>query len=81
MCIIFVILLQAERVEVLEQLSTKQQEMKELNDELQKFQDCDPEVLEAKKQEAAVAKEAANRWTGRHILCISPVSFILQVRL
>ncbi|XP_064650877.1 meiotic nuclear division protein 1 homolog isoform X2 [Lineus longissimus] len=52
-----------ERETILQQLSTKKQELNELNAELKKYQDCDPDVLNAKKQEAKVAKEAANRWT------------------
>ena len=43
-------------------------EHERLSTELQRYHDCDPEVMEQMKEEAIVAKEAANRWTG--INCI-----------
>jgi len=34
-------------------------------DELKRYKECDPTLLEAKEKAAAVALESANRWTGR----------------
>ena len=45
-------------------LSTKQAEKTKLLEELERYKECDPEVMEQMKVEAVVAKEAANRWTG-----------------
>lgn len=55
---------QADRAAVLEQLQQKQQRQAALEVEVQKYKDCDPEVMEEMQREAGVAKDAANRWTG-----------------
>jgi hypothetical protein len=41
--------------------------MKRLQSELEKYKECDPEVMEQMKKEAIIAREAANRWTGERI--------------
>ena len=40
-------------------------EKSQLDTELERYRECDPEVIEEVKQETKTAKEAANRWTGR----------------
>ena len=55
---------QDDRSEILERLSEKQGERAELQKELERYRECDPEVIDAMKEETKVAKEAANRWTG-----------------
>lgn len=56
--------LQENRSDVLARLSEVKSETSKLESELEKYRECDPEVIEAVKQETKVAKEAANRWTG-----------------
>ena len=34
----------------------------ELQSEIQKYKDCDPEVLDRLREETKMAKEGANRW-------------------
>ena len=46
-------------------MSEKQGERAELQKELERYRECDPEVIDAMKEETKVAKEAANRWTGK----------------
>ena len=46
-------------------MSEKQGERAELQKELERYRECDPEVIDAMKEEIKVAKEAANRWTGK----------------
>ncbi|XP_013418135.1 meiotic nuclear division protein 1 homolog isoform X2 [Lingula anatina] len=53
----------ADRTQVLADLSRAQDERDKLRLEVDKYKECDPEVLEAMKKEALIAKEAANRWT------------------
>ncbi|XP_074643159.1 meiotic nuclear division protein 1 homolog [Tubulanus polymorphus] len=48
---------------ILEQLAAKKQRLDEITKELDRFKECDPEVLEQMKEEILTAKEAANRWT------------------
>ena len=31
---------------------------------LEKYRECDPEVMQQMKEETEMAREAANRWTG-----------------
>ncbi|XP_030848113.1 meiotic nuclear division protein 1 homolog isoform X2 [Strongylocentrotus purpuratus] len=52
-----------ERGELLKVLSEKETDNGRLDAELERFRECDPEVIEEVKAEAAVAKEATNRWT------------------
>ena len=51
------------RTSVLENLAAKQSELSELTREVEKYRECDPEVMEEMKQQTQTAKEAANRWT------------------
>lgn len=48
---------------MLQQLASIQSEFKKNTAEFDKIKDLDPEVFEAKKKEAQLAKDAANRWT------------------
>ena len=44
----------------------------ELCAELEKYRECDPEVMQQMKNETVVAKEAANRWTGAFLVKCDP---------
>ena len=46
-------------------LAKKEAELHVLKTELEKYRECDPEVMEKMKEETQTAKEAANRWTGK----------------
>ncbi|KAM3622954.1 uncharacterized protein V6R79_005336 [Siganus canaliculatus] len=52
-----------ERSSLLKQLTTLRGERSELQAELQKYKDCDPEVIEEIKKSNTVAKAAVSRWT------------------
>lgn len=52
-----------DRETILAELSEKQSECERLKHEVEKYRECDPEVMEAMKVETCTAKEAANRWT------------------
>ena len=39
-------------------------EVKNLEAEIEKYKDCDPEVMKQMQKESKTALEAANRWTG-----------------
>ncbi|XP_033628227.1 meiotic nuclear division protein 1 homolog [Asterias rubens] len=52
-----------DRTTLLETLSEKEQENNRLKVELEKYRECDPEVLEEVKRQTAVSREAVNRWT------------------
>ena len=52
-----------DRCNMLTDLSKLEEENKKLNEELQQYEDCDPEVLDGVKKEGDLAVEAANRWT------------------
>ncbi|XP_023216423.1 meiotic nuclear division protein 1 homolog isoform X2 [Centruroides sculpturatus] len=52
-----------ERIELLKELESMEKERDKLKSDLKKYQDCDPKMLESMKNQTAVAKEAANRWT------------------
>lgn len=58
------LLLKAERSQLLAQLAELKSECASLTTQVQKYRDCDPEVLEEVKRQTVVAKDAANRWTG-----------------
>lgn len=45
-------------------LSKLQSDKKKLLEELERYKDCDPEVMEQMKEDAVIAREATNRWTG-----------------
>ncbi|ELU07005.1 hypothetical protein CAPTEDRAFT_204610 [Capitella teleta] len=51
------------REEILMQLAKKEAELHELKSELEKYRECDPEVMQQMKEDVVVAKEAVNRWT------------------
>ena len=55
----------SERTELLKMLAEKREQKKRLEAELEKYKACDPERMKELQTEATVAKEAANRWTGR----------------
>ena len=49
---------------MLSELSAAHSTVQQLEVELEKYRESDPEVLEQQKREAGSALEAANRWTG-----------------
>ncbi|KAK2723720.1 meiotic nuclear division protein 1 homolog [Artemia franciscana] len=53
----------SERVSILEALAERNGELKNIQEEIKKYRDCDPEALEETRKMTQVAKEAANRWT------------------
>lgn len=52
-----------DRTTLLEELAEKEALNSKLQQELDQYRDCDPEVVEEVKTQTVVAKEAANRWT------------------
>ncbi|XP_033114051.1 meiotic nuclear division protein 1 homolog [Anneissia japonica] len=52
-----------ERTDVLKELQEKEKRLAEVSAELERFRDCDPEVMDNMKKESKTALEAANRWT------------------
>ncbi|KAK7069723.1 Meiotic nuclear division protein 1 [Halocaridina rubra] len=52
-----------DRQEILEQLAQLESTKEQLTTEIQKYHDCDPEVLKLLKDSVKVAHEAVNRWT------------------
>ncbi|KAL4223998.1 Meiotic nuclear division protein 1 [Mactra antiquata] len=53
----------SNRSDILTQLKEIQNENSRLENELERYRECDPEVIENIKVETKVAKESANRWT------------------
>ncbi|XP_063116932.1 meiotic nuclear division protein 1 homolog isoform X1 [Cavia porcellus] len=55
-----------ERTRLAKELSSLRDQREQLKAELEKYKDCDPQVVEEIRQANKVAKEAANRWTGMY---------------
>jgi hypothetical protein len=55
--------MQEERVMLAKELSSLQSKREQLKAEVEKYKECDPQVVEEIHQANKVAKEAANRWT------------------
>ncbi|XP_063683914.1 meiotic nuclear division protein 1 homolog [Bolinopsis microptera] len=53
----------AERSELLEEIGVKEKMLAAVTNEVLKYKECDPEVLEQKKKEILTSKESINRWT------------------
>ncbi|CAG2204857.1 Meiotic nuclear division protein 1 homolog [Mytilus edulis] len=51
------------RTELLTALAEKRTEKCHLMSEIEKYKECDPEVVEGVKKQAEISKDAANRWT------------------
>ncbi|GFQ97198.1 meiotic nuclear division protein 1 homolog [Trichonephila clavata] len=51
------------RDEILKELNICQKEKMDLMEKIEKYKDCDPQVLEEVKKQIEISKEAANRWT------------------
>ena len=49
----------------MQQLAEKEALNTKLQVDLDRYRECDPEVIEEVKTQTVVAKEAANRWTGQ----------------
>ncbi|XP_056658756.1 meiotic nuclear division protein 1 homolog isoform X2 [Monodelphis domestica] len=52
-----------ERTVLSKELTSLRQRKEQLKAELEKYKECDPDVVEEIRQANKVAKEAANRWT------------------
>ncbi|XP_048457642.1 meiotic nuclear division protein 1 homolog [Rhincodon typus] len=52
-----------KRANMLKELEELRQQRNQLKAELEKYKECDPEVIEGIRQANKVAKDAANRWT------------------
>ncbi|XP_048775211.2 meiotic nuclear division protein 1 homolog [Ostrea edulis] len=52
-----------KRSQIIQDLDGKKQEKASLLKEIDKYRECDPEVIEAVQKQTGEAKEAANRWT------------------
>ncbi|XP_074085208.1 meiotic nuclear division protein 1 homolog [Macrotis lagotis] len=52
-----------ERASLSKELTSLRQQKEQLKTELEKYKECDPEVVEEIRQANKVAKDAANRWT------------------
>jgi Zn-dependent peptidase ImmA (M78 family) len=48
---------------LLQTLAEKEKASREMEQDLERYRECDPEVLEDLKKETGVAKEATTRWT------------------
>ncbi|XP_029465854.1 meiotic nuclear division protein 1 homolog isoform X3 [Rhinatrema bivittatum] len=55
--------MQEERATLAKELAAHQQRKEKLKAEVEKYKECDPDVVEEIRQANIVAKEAANRWT------------------
>ncbi|NXJ62291.1 MND1 protein, partial [Rostratula benghalensis] len=53
----------AERAALIEELAALRQKKDQLKAEIEKYRECDPDVIEEMRQTNKVAKEAVNRWT------------------
>ncbi|XP_034394661.1 meiotic nuclear division protein 1 homolog isoform X1 [Cyclopterus lumpus] len=53
-----------ERSSLLKELEALREERTQLQAELNKYRECDPEVIEDMRKSNVVAKEAVSRWTG-----------------
>ncbi|KAF9111650.1 Meiotic nuclear division protein 1 [Mortierella sp. AM989] len=54
-----------QRQELMAKLLEAEAEDRALQQELQKYSDSDPTLLEGQKKYSKIAKDAANRWTGK----------------
>ncbi|ERE92550.1 putative meiotic nuclear division protein 1 like protein [Cricetulus griseus] len=55
-----------ERAMLTKELSSFRDQREQLKAEVEKYRECDPQVVEEIRKANIVAKEAANRWTGRY---------------
>lgn len=60
-----------ERDKQLESLVARQKRLKELNEELSRFAEFDPEHVESLNKNMSRVKDAANRWTDNVFCCQS----------
>ncbi|KAH0616045.1 hypothetical protein JD844_026836 [Phrynosoma platyrhinos] len=54
---------QAERAALTKELTALRQKKDQLKAEIDKYKECDPDVVEEIREANKIAKEAANRWT------------------
>ncbi|XP_073661585.1 meiotic nuclear division protein 1 homolog isoform X1 [Tursiops truncatus] len=62
-----------ERTLLAKELSSLRDQREQLKAEVEKYKECDPQVVEEIRQANEVAKEAANRWTGLSLLWPLPL--------
>lgn len=55
--------------QVLEELEALKAKKEELEEEIKKYKDSDPEILKKLRDEIKMSKEGANRWTD-NIFCL-----------
>ncbi|XP_061440556.1 meiotic nuclear division protein 1 homolog isoform X1 [Rhineura floridana] len=53
----------AERAALTKEVTTLQKKKEQLKAEIDKYKECDPDIIEEVRQANKVSKEAANRWT------------------
>ncbi|XP_075705799.1 meiotic nuclear division protein 1 homolog isoform X2 [Rhinoderma darwinii] len=53
-----------DRTKLAEELASLRQQREQLMTELEKYKECDPDVIDEIREANKVAKEAVNRWTG-----------------
>uniref|UniRef100_G1MR78 Meiotic nuclear division protein 1 homolog n=1 Tax=Meleagris gallopavo TaxID=9103 RepID=G1MR78_MELGA len=53
----------AERAALVKELAALRQKKEQLKAEIEKYRECDPDIVEEMRQTSKVAKEAVNRWT------------------
>ncbi|XP_055260714.1 meiotic nuclear division protein 1 homolog isoform X3 [Moschus berezovskii] len=73
-----------ERTMLAKELSSLRDQREQLKAEVEKYRECDPQVVEEIRQANQVAKAAANRWTDLDIsviLMFSSVQSLSRVRL
>ncbi|KAL6082430.1 hypothetical protein STEG23_027541, partial [Scotinomys teguina] len=58
-----ILYIQEERTMLVKELSSFRNQRDQLKAEVEKYRECDPQVVEEIRQANKVAKEAANRWT------------------
>lgn len=49
----------------MEELERMRKEKEALVADVERYKECDPEVMEMMKKEIVIARDAANRWTGK----------------
>ncbi|XP_069487400.1 meiotic nuclear division protein 1 homolog isoform X2 [Ambystoma mexicanum] len=54
---------QEERAALAKELAALRQQKEQLQSEVEKYKECDPDVVEEIRQANKIAKEAVNRWT------------------
>ena len=51
----------------MKELEEKKKEKQTYKNEIERYRECDPEVIEQIKQQINTAKDSVNRWTGKNL--------------